>query len=120
MKWPNGADRARMPDSPVEHGGDAPYPSDMEARVRVLEEIAARQDRRLDDLFAELRAFRSEAFAELRAMRVSHQADFKDLRSEFNDLRSSQESEFRWLLGLILGLSGAGLALMAHGFHWWP
>jgi hypothetical protein len=28
--------------------GDAPYSFDMEARVRVLEEIAARQDRRLE------------------------------------------------------------------------
>jgi hypothetical protein len=49
----------------------------MEARGRVLEEIAARQDRRLDDRFAEL----------------------------------------RWRLGLILGLSGAGPAIIAHGFH---
>jgi hypothetical protein len=112
MKLRNG-EGGRMPDGPVEQHGDAPYPSDMEARVRVLEEIAARQDRRLDDLLAELRAFRSEMVSELRAMRASHEADFRDLRS-------LQTSDFHWLLGLTVGIAGAGLALMAHGFHWWP
>jgi hypothetical protein len=76
----------------------------MEAGVRVLEELAARQDRRLDGLFAELRAFRSEMVSELRAMRASHEADFRDLRS-------LQTSDFHWLLGLIVGIAGAGLAL---------
>lgn len=87
-----------MPDTPVDpHSGD-PYHSGMEARVSVLEEIVVRIDRRLDDLAAEMRG----------------------LRSEMNSLRSDQRTDFRWLLGTILGLSGAAFVLMAHGFHWLP
>ncbi|MBV8455398.1 MAG: hypothetical protein JO122_02140 [Acetobacteraceae bacterium] len=99
MKLRNG-EGGPIPDGPVEQHGNAPYPSDMEARVRVLEEIAARQDRRLDELFSELRAFRSEIIAEPRAMGASHEADFRDLRS-------LQKSDFHWLLGLIVGLPAA-------------
>jgi hypothetical protein len=29
-----------------------------------------------------------------------------------------QRSDFRWLLGMMLGTTGALLGVMAHGFHW--
>jgi hypothetical protein len=29
-----------------------------------------------------------------------------------------QRSDFRWLLGMMLGTAGALLGVMAHGFHW--
>jgi hypothetical protein len=99
MKLRNG-EGGPMPDSRVDYGGDA-LTLPIWRRARVLEELAARQDRRLDGLFAELRAFRSEMVSELRAMRASHEADFRDLRS-------LQTSDFHWLLGLIVG---TGLAL---------
>jgi uncharacterized membrane protein YjjP (DUF1212 family) len=41
-----------------------------------------------------------------------------DLIAEFRAIRAEHRSDFRWLLGTMLGLSGAGFALMAHGFHW--
>ncbi len=77
--------------------------------MAVLEEIAAatkdtidRLDRRMDAVGAELQAFRSEMHAEFRAMRTEHRADFP------------------MLVGLILSVTGAMLAVMAHGFHWLP
>ena len=89
-----------MPDLPVEPASPGRYPADMESRVSVLEQIARttaitldRIERRQDTLAAELRA-------ELR-------------------------SDFRWLLGIMLGgftmmlgMFGALLGVMAHGFHW--
>ena len=84
-----------MPDT-VEPTGGGRYPSDMESRVALLEQIAStttvgleRIERRIDALSAE------------------------------------QHADFRWLLGIILGgftamLGGftALLGVMAHGFHW--
>jgi hypothetical protein len=91
-----------MPDQ-VEPGGFHPYDLGMEARVAVLAHIAQttaagieRLERRLDAVAAEQRA------------------DMRDIRTDF-----------RWLLGIMLGgfaamLGGfAGvLGVMAHGFHW--
>ena len=78
-----------MPDLPVEPSNAGRYPSDMESRVAVLEQIARtttaaleRIERRIDALAAEHR------------------------------------SDFRWLLGIMLGGFGASLGTMAHGFHW--
>ncbi|MGH7044280.1 MAG: hypothetical protein ACREFY_19415 [Acetobacteraceae bacterium] len=92
-----------MPDTPVEYGSGRSYPSDMEARVAVLEEIARstramleRMDQRMD--------------------RMDHRMDRMDAR---------MAADFRWLLGVMLaGFStmvagfGGMLAVMAHGFHW--
>jgi hypothetical protein len=85
-----------MPDTPVDRASPRSYPSDMESRVAVLEQIARttsttleRMERRLDQMGAEQRA------------------------------------DFRWLLGVMLagfgtmiGLFGGLLGVMAHGLHW--
>jgi hypothetical protein len=79
----------------------------MESRVAVLEQIARstsasleRLDRRFDGRF-----------------------DAMDRR--LDALAAEHRSDFRWLLGIVLGgfgmtLGGFGamLAVMAHGFHW--
>lgn len=41
-----------------------------------------------------------------------------DLRTEMRALRADQRSDFRWLLGIILGGYVGLLGVMAHGFHW--
>ncbi len=48
-----------------------------------------------------------------------------EIKVDIRGLREEQKSDFRWLIGLLIGLAGftiAGftglLATMAHGFHW--
>jgi hypothetical protein len=72
----------------------------MEARVAVLEHIAAttlatleRVERRIDGLETGMRA---------------------DLRQ----IQSDARADFRWLLGIMLGGFAGLLGVMAHGFHW--
>ena len=52
-----------MPDTPIAGSGGQDYPADMEARVRVLEEIAASTKALLGDIRTELRAMRAEIAA---------------------------------------------------------
>jgi GAF domain-containing protein len=88
---------------PVEPANPGQYPSDMESRVAVLEQIARtttaaleRIERRIDLQSAEIRALAAE-----------HRADFHGLLGVI-------------LTGFatMLGAYGAMLAAMAHGFHW--
>jgi len=88
----------------------------MEARVAVLEEIAAatkaaieRVDRRMEGLENRIDGFADES----RSLRTEMHAEFRALRSE-------HRADFRMLVGLILSVTGAMLAVMAHGFHWFP
>lgn len=84
-----------MPDT-LEPAGGGRYPSDMESRVAVLEQIARITTASLD--------------------RIERRIDA---------LSAEQRADFRWLLGIMLGgfaamLGGFGalLGAMAHGFHW--
>ena len=93
---PFGRARRRLQQSPLETGGNPPDPPDMEPRVAVLEELAKGTKDALADLRAETRALRAE-----------------------------QRTDFRWLLGILIGgfvsLGGGMLALlgvMAKGFKW--
>lgn len=92
-----------MPDVPVEPAGPGRYPSDMESRVAVLEQIArettasfGRIERRLDAHAADLRALAAEH------------------RAEFRCLMGVMLAGFSTLLGAI----GAILGVMAHTLHW--
>lgn len=80
----------------LEPAGGGRYPSDMESRVAVLEQIARTTTASLD--------------------RIERRIDA---------LSAEQRADFRWLLGIMLGgfaamLGGFGalLGAMAHGFHW--
>jgi hypothetical protein len=99
-----------MPDTPIEPPGSGRYPTDMESRVAVLEQIARttaagleRMDRRFDAI----------------------DRRFEMIDRRFDALSSEHRADFRWLLGVVLGgfaamLGGFGaiLGVMAHGFHW--
>lgn len=85
-----------MPDIPVEPASGGRYPADMETRVAVLEQIAHTTVASLE--------------------RIERRLDF---------VSAGQRSDFRWLLGVILGTAGTIIAaltgllgVMAHGFHW--
>jgi len=85
-----------MPDTPLERSRGDGYPSEMEARVAVLEQIA-----------------RSTA------------ATLERIDRRIEAVEAGQRADFRWLLGVQIGMFGtmiAGfaslLAVMAHGFRW--
>ncbi len=42
----------------------------------------------------------------------------ESIPSEIKELRKDMRSDFRWLLGIILGGNAGLFALMAHGFKW--
>jgi hypothetical protein len=92
-----------MPDTPVAPPESGRYPADMESRVAVLEQIARttaagleRIERRFDAL----------------------EGRFSAIDRRFEALASEHRSDFRWLLGIMLGGFSAMLGVMAHGFHW--
>jgi hypothetical protein len=84
-----------MPDT-VEPAGGGRYPSDMESRVAVLEQIARTTTAGLERL----------------------ERRFDTLDQRMDSFMREQRADFRWLLGIILGSSGALLGVMAHGFRW--
>jgi hypothetical protein len=84
-----------MPDT-LEPAGGGRYPSDMESRVAVLEQIARSTTAVLERL----------------------ERRFDTLDQRMDSVMREQRADFRWLLGLILAQTGALLGVMAHGFHW--
>ena len=96
-----------MPDVPIEPGGERDYPSDMEARLRVLEEIAVSTKAALADIRADQRSLRTEMIA-----------GFTSMRAEMTAMEQRRERDFRILFGAIITTT-LGLAyLIAHTAHW--
>jgi hypothetical protein len=65
-----GGDQTNLPDVPIEGSGERDYPSDMEARVRILEEIADSTKTILAEMRADQRAMRAEMTAGFGSMRA--------------------------------------------------
>jgi hypothetical protein len=96
-----------MPDAPIEAGGERGYPDDMEARLRVLEEIAAGT-----------KAIVAEIRADQRAMRAEMTAGFASVRTETTALDQRRERDFCLTFGAIITTT-LGLAyLIARTAHW--
>jgi hypothetical protein len=118
-----------MPDVPIEGSGKPDYPSDMEARVRVLEEIAAGTKAILAEIRADQRAMLGEFRADQRAMRAEMaagsttlhakiDANAASLRAEMLTMEQRRERDFRIMFGAIITTT-LGLAyLIAHTAHW--
>jgi hypothetical protein len=81
-------------------GGGPPHDPRMEARVAVLEEIAASTKQAVAGLQQEVRDLRS------------------DSNRRFDALRDAVESDFRILFGAIITVALGLATLMAKGFHW--
>jgi hypothetical protein len=79
----------------------------MEARVAVLEQIAA-------DTRETLREIKDH----LLRMEENHKADFRRLEGDFRRLEEHQRGDFRLLLSAGAAATIGLAALMAHGFHW--
>jgi hypothetical protein len=94
-----------MPDLPIEGGSERDYPSDMERRVRVLEEIAAATKAMLAEIRADQRAMRAEMAANAAAM-----------RSEITSMER-RERDLRITFGAIISTTPGPASLIAHPAH---
>ena len=118
-----------MADTPIAGSGGHDYPADMEARVRVLEEIAASTKALLGDIRAEQRSgvadLRTEQRVGLTDLRTELRAGFADMRTELRAMRGDiaavdqrRERDFRITFGAIITTT-LGLAfLIARTAHW--
>lgn len=83
------------------------YPDSVDTRVALLEQSIGHINQTLINL--------------------SHSVEKLDAKMDqgFRDLRQDMKSDFKWLMGMIIGLAaftvsgflGLG-SIMAHGFHW--
>jgi hypothetical protein len=87
--------------------GGEPYAISMEARVAVLENIAAQILSTLGETRQELRDFRKELH------------DFRsDMRTELRDLHRIHDRDFRIAFGATITATVGLAALIAHVAHW--
>jgi hypothetical protein len=120
---------AHMPDTPIEAGGERGYPDDMEARLRVLEEIAAGTKAILAEIRADQRAMRAEMVAGFTAGRAEMAAGFTAERAEMaagftagraemTALDQRRERDFRLTFGAIITATLGMAYLIARSAHW--
>ena len=109
---------ANMPDTPIEAGGERGYPDDMEARLRVLEEIAAGTKAILAEIRADQRAMRAEMAAGFTAGRAEMAAGFTAGRAEMTALDQRRERDFRLTFGAIITATLGMAYLIARSAHW--
>jgi hypothetical protein len=109
---------AHMPDTPIEAGGERGYPDDMEARLRVLEEIAAGTKAILAEIRADQRAIRAEMVAGFTAGRAEMAAGFTAGRAEMTALDQRRERDFRLTFGAIITATLGMAYLIARSAHW--
>jgi hypothetical protein len=110
-----------MPDTPVEPAGSGRYPSDMESRVAVLEQIARATVASLDRFERRLDAMEGRFDGRLVAIEgrfASIEGRFVGIDGRIDALAAQHRTDFRWLIGIMLGGFGAMLGVMARGFHW--
>jgi hypothetical protein len=112
-----------MPDT-LEPTAGGPYPSDMESRVAVLEQIARtmasgheRIEHRFDTFEGRFNGLEGR-FNGLEGRFNGLENRFSTLDRRFDALSAEQRSDFRWVIAAMLGGFGAMLGVMAHGFHW--
>jgi hypothetical protein len=96
---------------------DTPDPN-LNARIAVLEEIAAATKDVLVDMRDQIYASRIEHEAEMRSLRAG-------VAALMHDMRAAQRADFRWLLsvtlvgfGVILGAIGVLLGTRARELGW--
>ena len=107
-----------MPDVPIDGGSERDYHSEMEPRVRVLEEIAVATKAMLAEIKADQRADRADTTAGFAAMRAEMTTGFGAMRAEMISMEQRRERDFRITFGAIITTT-LGLAyLIARSAHW--
>lgn len=100
-----------MADGMIERPDGGHYGKDMEARVAVLETLAAQTLTTLAEMRKEIHDFRSEVRGDLHDLRT-------ELRTEVRDLRRIHDRDFRITFGAIITTTVGLAALIAHVAHW--
>jgi hypothetical protein len=101
----------------------------MEARVAVLEQIAADTRDALKEIKghllrleeshkADFRRLEEGQSTDFRRLEEGRSTDFRRLEDDFRRLAEHQRSDFRLLLSAGAAAAIGLAALMAHGFHW--
>jgi hypothetical protein len=93
-------------------------PAGMEARVAVLEQIAADTWDALKEIKGHLLRLEESHKADFRRLEEGRSTDFRRLEDDFRRLAEHQRSDFRLLLSAGAAAAIGLAALMAHGFHW--
>ena len=107
-----------MPDVPIDGGSERDYHSEMEPRVRVLEEIAVATKAMLAEIKADQRADRADTTAGFAALRTEMTTGFATMRAEMISMEQRRERDFRITFGAIITTT-LGLAyLIARSAHW--
>jgi hypothetical protein len=107
-----------MPDTPIAGGGGQDYPADMEARLRVLEEIAASTKALLGDIRTEQRSGIADLRTELRNGLTDLRTELRAMRGDIAAVDLRRERDFRITFGAIITTT-LGLAfLIARTAHW--
>jgi len=111
-----------MADGNVEGSGAGAYAMSMEARVAILETLAAQIVGTLADIRKDMHEFRSETHSGLAGLRSEIRSEIGGLRSEvrfdIGDLRRIHDRDFRITFGAIVTTTVGLAALMAHVAHW--
>ena len=100
-----------MVDGVVERSGGEPYGNGMDARVAVLETIAAQTSTTLAEMRKEMHDFRAEIRAKLQGFR-------SEVHTEMRDLRRTHDRDFRITFGATITTTLGLAALIAHVAHW--
>jgi len=107
-----------MPDSPIEPTPSGGYPSGMEARVAVLEQIARTTAAALDRIERRQDASVERIEQRLDRAEASTRVEFQRIETRLGAIEANARADHRWVLGILLGGFAGLLGVMAHGFHW--
>ncbi|HEY1934235.1 MAG TPA: hypothetical protein VGG99_19680 [Acetobacteraceae bacterium] len=98
--------------------GGPPHDRPMEARVAVLEEIAAGTKGAVVDLRQEVHDLRADGSRRFDDVNRRFDAMRDDMNRRFDTMRDAIERDFRLLFGAIITVALGLAALMARSFHW--
>lgn len=107
-----------MADGIIERSGGGHYGMEMEARVAVLETLAAQILATMADMRQEAHEFRLEMRSELRGVRMELHDLRTELHTEVRDFRRVHDRDFRITFGAIITTTVGLAALIAHVAHW--
>ena len=90
----------------------------MEARVAVLEHIAASTKEAIVDLRDEMRQERRANHEQIDRLQRSTTDQFQRIQDQFQRVNQTADRDFRLLFGALIATAIGLSTMMAKGFHW--
>ena len=90
----------------------------MEARVAVLEHIAASTKEAIVDLRDEMRQERRANHEQIDRLQRSTTDQFQRIQDQFQRVNQTADRDFRVLFGALIATAIGLSTMMAKGFHW--